>query len=96
MSSDQIQWWVTNFISAFEVLGVLAFALSGLIEAKRKGLDIVGVAMVTAATAFGGGTLRDILLNRRPLFWVEHDWWIWVILGLTLAALVLLRSRHLA
>ena len=64
MSSEQIQWWVTNFISAFEVLGVLAFALSGLIEAKRKGLDIVGVAMVTAATAFGGGTLRDILLNR--------------------------------
>ena len=95
MSSEQIQWWVTNFISAFEVLGVLAFALSGLIEAKRKGLDIVGVAMVTAATAFGGGTLRDILLNRRPLFWVEHDWWIWVIIGLTLAALVFFRSRHL-
>lgn len=86
---------LANFISTFEVLGVLAFALSGLIEAKRKGLDIVGVAMVTATTAFGGGTLRDILLNRRPLFWVEHDWWIWVIIGLTLAALLFLRSRHL-
>jgi uncharacterized membrane protein YeiH len=96
VSSEQIQWWVTNFISAFEVLGVLAFALSGLIEAKRKGLDIVGVAMVTAATAFGGGTLRDILLNRRPLFWVEHDWWIWVIIGLTIAALFFLRSSDLA
>lgn len=87
---------LANFISAFEVLGVLAFALSGLIEAKRKGLDIVGVAMVTAATAFGGGTLRDILLNRRPLFWVEHDWWIWVIIGLTVVALFFFRSRHLA
>jgi uncharacterized membrane protein YeiH len=87
---------LANFISAVEVLGVLAFALSGLIEAKRKGLDIVGVAMVTAVTAFGGGTLRDILLNRRPLFWVENDWWIWVIIGLTVAALLLLRTRHLA
>lgn len=96
MSSPFATWLVSNFLSAFEVLGVLAFALSGLIEAKRKGLDIVGVAMVTAVTAFGGGTLRDILLNRRPLFWVENDWWIWVIIGLTVAALLLLRTRHLA
>ena len=95
MQSEFATWMVANFINAFEVLGVLAFALSGLIEAKRKGLDIVGVAMVTAATAFGGGTLRDILLNRRPLFWIEHDWWIWVIIGLTVAALLFLGSRHL-
>ena len=96
MNNDFATWLVANSLNAFEVLGVLAFALSGLIEAKRKGLDIVGVAMVTAATAFGGGTLRDILLNRRPLFWVEHDWWIWVIIGLTVAALLFLRSGHLA
>ncbi len=95
MSNNFAIWIVANFINGFEVLGVLAFALSGLIEAKRKGLDIVGVAMVTAATAFGGGTLRDILLNRSPLFWVEHDWWLWVIIGLTVAALLFLRSSHL-
>jgi uncharacterized membrane protein YeiH len=52
--------------------------------------------MVTSVAAFGGGTLRDILLNRRPLFWIEHDWWIWVIIGLTIAALFFLRSSDLA
>ncbi len=96
MTNDLATWLVANFTNAFEVIGVLAFALSGLIEAKRKGLDIVGVAMVVAVAAFGGGTLRDILLNRRPLFWVENDWWLWVIIGLTIAALLFLRSGDLA
>jgi uncharacterized membrane protein YeiH len=96
VSNDLATWLLANFTNAFEVIGVLAFALSGLIEAKRKGLDIVGVAMVAAVAAFGGGTLRDILLNRRPLFWVENDWWLWVIIGLTIAALLFLRSGDLA
>jgi uncharacterized membrane protein YeiH len=96
VSNDLATWLIANFTNAFEIIGVLAFALSGLIEAKRKGLDIVGVAMVTSVAAFGGGTLRDILLNRRPLFWIEHDWWIWVFIGLTIAALLFLRSSHLA
>ena len=44
----------------------MAFALSGLIESARKRLDVVGIFMVMGLSAFGGGTLRDILLDRRP------------------------------
>jgi uncharacterized membrane protein YeiH len=87
-------WLVTYGGTAFEIIGTLAFALSGLIEAARKKLDLVGMAMVTFLAAFGGGTLRDILLDRRPFFWVENHIWIWVILAICVLALVFMRSRH--
>jgi uncharacterized membrane protein YeiH len=87
-------WLVTYGSTAFEIIGTLAFALSGLIEAARKKLDLVGMAMVTFLAAFGGGTLRDILLDRRPFFWVENHIWIWVILAICVLALVFMRSRH--
>lgn len=90
-----LNWWSANFGLPFEVIGTIGFALSGLIEAARKKFDVVGVCMVTAVAAFGGGTLRDILLNRRPLFWVENDWWIWAILIFCVLAFVFVRGRHL-
>lgn len=55
-----------------EVLGIVAFACSGFIEAHRRQMDVVGVFTIAFITAFGGGTLRDILMDRRPLFWIEH------------------------
>jgi uncharacterized membrane protein YeiH len=89
------EWFVAYGSTGFEIIGTLAFALSGLIEAARKKLDIVGMAMVTFLAAFGGGTLRDILLDRRPFFWVQNQFWIWVVLGLCGFALVFMRARHL-
>jgi uncharacterized membrane protein YeiH len=88
-------WLVSNGNVAFEIIGTLAFALSGLIEAARKKLDIVGMAMVTFLAAFGGGTLRDILLDRRPFFWVQNQFWIWVVLAMCALALIFMRTRHI-
>lgn len=79
-----------------EILATLAFALSGLLEAARKRLDAVGVVVVASLTAFGGGTLRDILLDRRPFFWVEHVNWLWALLLLCVLAMTFLRARHFA
>jgi uncharacterized membrane protein YeiH len=79
----------------FEGVGLIAFALSGLIEAARKRLDFVGMALVAALTAFGGGTLRDILLDRRPFFWVQNVNWIYVIVALCVLAMIFMRARHL-
>jgi uncharacterized membrane protein YeiH len=56
-----------------EAIGIIAFCISGFIRAQQRKFDPVGVFIVGFATAFGGGTLRDILLERRPFFWVEHD-----------------------
>jgi len=88
-------WLLLNGTILFEVIGTLAFALSGLIEAARKKLDLVGMAMVSGLAAFGGGTLRDVLLDRRPFFWFENDIWVWIIIVICLGSLLFMRSRHL-
>jgi uncharacterized membrane protein YeiH len=79
-----------------EVIGIGAFALSAVIEAARRKLDAVGVCAVAVLAAFGGGTVRDILLDRRPLFWVEHSELLWFVFFLALASILFLRGRHFA
>ena len=88
-------WLLLNGTILFDIVGTLAFALSGLIEAARKKLDLVGMAMVSGLAAFGGGTLRDILLDRRPFFWVENEIWVWILIVICIGALLFMRSRHL-
>ena len=87
---------INNFLIALEAIGVLAFALSGIIEAARKHFDVVGVVMVGAIAAFGGGTLRDVLLDRRPFFWVEQEIWVWVLLGIGVALPFFFKANHIA
>jgi uncharacterized membrane protein YeiH len=79
-----------------EAGATVAFALSGLLEAARKRLDAVGVCLVTGLAAFGGGTLRDVLLDRRPFFWVAHSEWLWALLAMCVGAMIFLRTRHFA
>jgi uncharacterized membrane protein YeiH len=79
-----------------EAAATLAFALSGLLAAARARMDAVGVVIVSGLAAFGGGTLRDVLLDRRPFFWVEHALWLWGLLALAIAAMAFLRARHFA
>ena len=83
-------------LTVVEALATLAFALSGLLEAARKRLDAVGVCLVAGLAAFGGGTLRDVLLDRRPFFWVAHPAWLWSLLALCIVAMAFLRARHFA
>lgn len=67
-----------------DTLGVFACALSGLLQARKRELDLVGLFVIALVTAFGGGTLRDLLLDRSPLFWIEHDSYAIGILALSL------------
>jgi uncharacterized membrane protein YeiH len=73
-----------SFFVSVEMVATIAFALSGVIEGARKRLDAVGICVVAGLAAFGGGTVRDILLDRRPLFWVQHAGWVWALLALCL------------
>lgn len=83
-------------LAAIEIAGTFAFAMSGLIEAARRRMDVVGVAAVSFFAAFGGGTLRDLLLDRRPFFWVQYDEYIWAVLVLAVLGGLGLRVAHLA
>jgi uncharacterized membrane protein YeiH len=92
---DTTSWLLLNGAALFEIIGTVAFALSGLIEAARKKLDLVGMIMVSGLAAFGGGTLRDVLLDRRPFFWIENSIWVWFLIAVCVVALLFMRARHL-
>jgi uncharacterized membrane protein YeiH len=76
-----------------DLLGVGVFAVSGVLSAGRKSLDWLGVAVIAIVTAIGGGTLRDLLLDRHPIFWIADPSYLLVILGATLLTLVYVRFR---
>lgn len=67
------------------------FAVSGALTASRKELDIVGFAFVAAVTGLGGGTLRDLLLDLGPVFWVHQPHYLAVT---TLAAVLVFFTAH--
>jgi uncharacterized membrane protein YeiH len=74
-----------SLVQLFTVIGVAVFAASGALAAVRRSLDPVGVLVLAIVTATGGGTLRDVLMDRHPIFWISAPWYIGVS---ALAALV--------
>lgn len=75
-----------------ELLGILAFALSGVIEARRKNMDLVGSYAIAFMTALGGGTLRDLLLDKQPVWVIRQEYPI-IIVTVVIGALVMFRVR---
>ena len=71
---------------------VLIFALTGSLVASRAQLDIIGFLFFANLTAVGGGTLRDVLLDRNPVFWVENPTYLAVA---SAAALLVFVTAHL-
>jgi uncharacterized membrane protein YeiH len=83
-----------RLVTAIELVAVIAAAFSGFAEARKKEMDVVGVFTVAFVTAFGGGTLRDLLLDRRPFFWVDHYEYVIIILVLTVLVTPAMRIAH--
>src|SRR5262249_12384951 len=67
-----------------DLLGVAVFAVTGALAAGRKGLDLLGVVVIAAATAVGGGTIRDLLLNRHPIFWISDPRYLTIVIAAAL------------
>ena len=80
-----------------EVTAILVFAYSGLVHARRSGFDLVGVLTIGFVTAFGGGTIRDVLLGNHPLYWISHwEFLVFIILLLPLELILLRFDRDLS
>jgi uncharacterized membrane protein YeiH len=79
-------------LEALDLGAVFVFALTGALAASRAQLDIVGFAFVASLTAVGGGTVRDLLLDRNPVFWIAEP----RLIGAALvAALLVFFTAHL-
>ncbi|MDJ0700823.1 MAG: trimeric intracellular cation channel family protein [Woeseiaceae bacterium] len=78
-----MDWTLLYFL---ELLGTAAFAASGALAASRKNMDIFGFMVLALMPAIGGGTLRDIILDRVPVFWVSDTRY--VVVAITIALVV--------
>lgn len=78
-------------IYVFELLGVVVFGASGALAAGRKRMDLMGVFVLAVVTAIGGGTIRDVLLDRHPVFWIADP--TFLLGGVAGAGLTMLLAR---
>jgi uncharacterized membrane protein YeiH len=81
------------YLYLMDLVGVFAFAVSGALTAGRKGMDLFGVPVVAAVTAIGGGTVRDVLLDR-PVYWLSDVTYLYVIAAAAVCTLVYVRFRR--
>lgn len=81
-----------TLIAFLDYASVFIFALTGALVASRQQLDLVGFAFVACLTAVGGGTVRDVLLDRNPIFWIAQPSYIGVACA---AALLVFLTAHL-
>ena len=76
---------IINYIS---ILGTFALAISGALTAMKKRFDPFGVFIIAFVSAVGGGTLRDVLLNGKTVFWLDQTWYIYFVIAGTIFAIV--------
>ncbi|MFD1615203.1 trimeric intracellular cation channel family protein [Gelatiniphilus marinus] len=71
-----------------DILGTIAFAISGVLVAMGKKMDLFGILIIAFVTAVGGGTLRDLLIGNTPVFWMEDMTYSYIIIASSVFAIV--------
>ena len=80
-----------NFLTLADFIGILAFAFAGILAADGKKVDPVGVFVMAFTTAFGGGLVRDVIIDNRPFYWIAHEEYVWMTLILAAFAPTVIR-----
>lgn len=70
---------ICKMIEILDFIGVFVFAISGVLTAINKKLDLLGVFIIAFVTALGGGTLRDVLIGKSPVGWMEDLNYVYII-----------------
>lgn len=81
-----------SLFTILDLLGTVAFAISGALAAMNRKLDPFGIFIIAFVTAIGGGTVRDALIGRTPVMWMEHTIYIYLI-GLVTILSIIFRNR---
>lgn len=77
-----------NLILWLDIIGTMVFAMSGVLTAAEKKLDLFGASVIGVVTAVGGGTTRDLLLGITPVTWLSTPVYLYVIIaGVVIAIL---------
>lgn len=77
-----------------DLAGVFVFAISGALAAREKKLDLFGVFIIAFVTGLGGGTLRDVMMGRTPVFWMQAPIYVGMIFGGTFFAIIFRKKIH--
>jgi len=83
--------YIAEFRNIIDLLGTLAFAISGIRLASQKQMDWFGAYIIGLVTAIGGGTVRDLLLGATP-FWMMQESYV-IVTGIALFLTVTLRQK---
>lgn len=78
-----------------EYFAVAVCAITAVLAAEGKGMDLFGVMVLALVTAVGGGTIRDLCLGVRPVFWIEQPYHVWAALITAMVTFVTVRFTHL-
>ncbi|WP_073582945.1 TRIC cation channel family protein [Vibrio quintilis] len=79
------------FLYLIDLFGTAIFAVSGVILAGKLRMDPFGVIVLGGVTAIGGGTIRDIILDATPIFWIHDTTYLWVILCTCFLTMLIVR-----
>ena len=79
------------FLHALWLIAITAEAMTAALAAGRRSMDWVGVCMLGCVTALGGGSVRDVLLDRHPLTWVQHPEYLALTAGAAFATIFIAR-----
>lgn len=71
-----------------DILGTISFAISGVLIAMNKRMDVFGVLIIAFVTSVGGGTLRDVLIGNTPVSWMKDMTFVYVIMSTTFATII--------
>ncbi|WP_340156941.1 trimeric intracellular cation channel family protein [uncultured Maribacter sp.] len=80
------------FYFIIDILGTIAFAISGVLVAMDKRLDVFGVLIIAFVTAVGGGTLRDLLIGIKPVGWLNAPVHLLIIVVTVLLAIIFVKQ----
>ena len=76
-----------DYVLLVDILGVVAFSISGVLSSLKKRMDAFGILIIAFVTSVGGGTLRDLLIGT-PVAWLRNMTYVYVIIGTTILAVI--------